>query len=127
MESQVSPQYDPKQHETAVYEAWEKSGAFSPQGEGDPFVVMMPPPNVTGNLHMGHALEDTLTDVLVRYHRMQGQPTLWVPGTDHAALPTNALIEKQLKAEGLTKYDIGREKFMERVYAWYDQYGATIK
>lgn len=128
--SQLSSTYDPKAHEEAIYKRWEESEAFKPfkgvPKESKPFVVMMPPPNVTGSLHMGHALEDTLSDVLVRFHRMKGEATLWVPGTDHAALPTNALIEKQLRAEGLTKQAIGREKFMARVQAWYEKYGDTI-
>lgn len=128
---EIATQYDPKQHETSTYEAWEKAGVFAPNKEAlksgkQPFVIMLPPPNITGNLHMGHALQDTIMDILIRWHRMMGDPTLWVPGTDHAALPTNKIIVDQLYKEGKTKEEIGREAFIERTEAWYAKTGAEI-
>lgn len=124
-------QYDPKQHESTVYKQWEESGAFKPNQEAleagkKPFVIMLPPPNITGSLHMGHALEGTMIDIIIRYHRMLGQPTLWVPGTDSAAIATNRVINEQLVAEGTTRDEIGREEFMKRVDAWYEKTGAEI-
>ena len=127
----LSAQYSPKDHEENVYKKWEASGAFQPNADAlnagkKPFVVMLPPPNITGVLHMGHALQDTIMDILVRWHRMQGEPTLWMPGTDHAALPTNKIIVDQLFAEGKTKEDIGREAFIEKTEEWYEKTGALI-
>lgn len=127
----LSAQYSPKDHEEDVYKKWEASGAFQPNADAlqagkKPFVVMLPPPNITGVLHMGHALQDTIMDILVRWHRMQGEPTLWMPGTDHAALPTNKIIVDQLFAEGKTKEDIGREAFIEKTEEWYEKTGALI-
>ncbi|MCE9643331.1 MAG: valine--tRNA ligase [Candidatus Andersenbacteria bacterium] len=127
----LSAQYSPKDNEEAIYKKWEASGAFQPNADTlkagkKPFVVMLPPPNITGVLHMGHALQDTIMDILVRWHRMQGEPTLWMPGTDHAALPTNKIIVDQLFAEGKTKEDIGREAFIEKTEEWYEKTGALI-
>lgn len=129
--STLSAQYSPKDHEEVIYKKWEASGAFQPNDSAlkagkKPFVVMLPPPNITGLLHMGHALQDTIMDILVRWHRMQGDPTLWMPGTDHAALPTNKIIVDQLFAEGKTKEDIGREAFIEKTEEWYEKTGALI-
>lgn len=129
--SQLPKQYDPKAHEEATYQRWEDSGAFAPNQEAltsgrQPFVIMLPPPNITGTLHMGHALQDTIMDVLIRYHRMQGEPTLWVPGTDHAAIATNKVIEQQLQAEGKTRHDVGREEFLRRTEDWYKKTGEQI-
>jgi valyl-tRNA synthetase len=127
----LSAQYSPKEYEEAIYKKWEASGAFSPskkllqQGK-KPFVVMLPPPNITGVLHMGHALQDTIMDILVRWHRMQGESTLWMPGTDHAALPTNKIIVDQLFSEGKTKEEIGRDAFIQRTEEWYEKTGAQI-
>ncbi len=120
--------YDPSQHEQAIYKKWEKAGAFAPKGskKQSPFVVALPPPNITGSLHMGHALSGTVQDVLIRYHRMKGDPTLWQPGTDHAGIATQNIVEKQLHKEGKTRHDIGRDKFIERVWDWRKETGDTI-
>jgi len=114
--------------ETRLYEWWEKSGFFKadPKVPGEPFVIVIPPPNVTGNLHMGHALDETLQDVLTRYHRMRGDNTLWLPGTDHAGIATQNVVEKALAAEGISREALGREKFVERVWQWKKEYGGNI-
>ena len=120
--------YDPRSVEERWYQYWLDEGFFhaEPGGEREPFCIVIPPPNVTGILHMGHALNNTMQDVLVRWHRMRGDNTLWVPGTDHAGIATQARVERQLAEEGLTKDDLGREQFLERVWAWKEQYGGTI-
>ena len=118
--------YDPKAVEAKWYPIWENSGAFRPSGKGKPYSVVIPPPNVTGILHMGHALNDTIQDVLVRWHRMRGDDTLWVPGTDHAGIATQNVVEKALRKEGKRRQDLGREAFVERVWEWKKQYGGTI-
>ena len=121
--------YSPQDFEDRIYENWCEKGYFTPD-VNDPapaFTVVIPPPNVTGQLHMGHALDETLQDILVRYKRMQGFNTLWVPGTDHAGIATQIKVEEQLRVgEGLTRYDLGREKFLERVWDWKHQYGSRI-
>ena len=121
--------YSPQDFEDRIYQNWCDKGYFTPD-VNDPsptFSVVIPPPNVTGQLHMGHALDDTLQDILVRYKRMQGFNTLWVPGTDHAGIATQIKVEEQLRVnEGLTRYDLGREKFLERVWDWKHQYGSRI-
>ncbi len=109
--------YNPKEFEGKIYSAWVDSGCFKPVDKGgEPFTVVMPPPNVTGILHMGHALNNMLQDTLIRYHRMTGRPTLWVPGTDHAGIATQNVVERQLAREGLKRQDLGREKFLERTW-----------
>ena len=121
--------YDPKQVEKKIYDMWEKGGYFRPEVDPDkePFCIVMPPPNVTGQLHMGHALDATLQDVLTRYKRMQGYSALWLPGYDHAGIATQIKVEENLRVEeGLTRYDLGREKFLERVWAWKNKYGDRI-
>ena len=121
--------YEPKQVEDRIYEMWEKGGFFRTRpGEGrKPFTIVMPPPNVTGQLHMGHAMDATLQDTLIRFKRMQGYDALWVPGTDHAGIATQIKVEEELrKKEGLSRHDLGREKFLERVWAWKHQYGNRI-
>ena len=118
--------YDPKAVEAKWYPIWESSGAFKPCGKGRPYSVVIPPPNVTGILHMGHALNDTIQDVLVRWHRMRGDDTLWIPGTDHAGIATQNVVEKALRKEGKRRQDLGREAFIERVWQWKRQYGGTI-
>ena len=118
--------YDPKAVEAKWYPRWENGGAFKPSGKGAPYSVVIPPPNVTGILHMGHALNDTIQDVLVRWHRMRGDDTLWVPGTDHAGIATQNVVEKALRKEGKRRQDLGREAFVERVWEWKKQYGGTI-
>ncbi|WP_018085807.1 valine--tRNA ligase [Desulfurispora thermophila] len=120
--------YNPQEVEDKWYRYWEESGFFHavPDGDKEPFCIVMPPPNVTGQLHMGHALDNTLQDILTRWRRMQGYNTLWLPGTDHAGIATQAKVEEQLAKEGLSKYDLGREKFLERVWEWKRQYGGRI-
>ncbi|PID61917.1 MAG: valine--tRNA ligase [Gammaproteobacteria bacterium] len=118
--------YDPHAIERRWYEYWESSGHFAPTGDGEPYVIMIPPPNVTGTLHMGHAFQDTLMDTLIRYHRMRGHRTLWQPGTDHAGIATQMIVERQINREGKTRHDLGREAFLERVWEWKAESGGTI-
>lgn len=120
--------YNPQDHENKIYSLWEKSGAFTPKVDPDkqPFVISMPPPNITGKLHIGHALFVTLEDIMTRYHRMRGEPSLWLPGTDHAGIATQNVVEKQLKKEGKSRRGLGREKFVERVWQWKEKYGGEI-
>ncbi|UWG96914.1 valine--tRNA ligase [Dehalobacter sp. DCM] len=127
-EQQMAKIYDPGQVEDKWYEYWEKNGFFTPEvsGEQEPFSIVMPPPNVTGSLHLGHAMDNTLQDILTRFKRMQGFNTLWIPGTDHAGIATQAKVEEQLAKEGTNRHELGREKFLERVWAWKEQYGGTI-
>ena len=122
--------YDPKEFEEKLYNEWENKGYFKPSMDKrkESFCIVMPPPNVTGKLHMGHALDGTMQDMLIRYKRMCGYNTLWVPGTDHAAIATEVkVVEKMKKEEGLTKADITREQFLERAWAWTKEYGGTIQ
>ncbi|MBM0108736.1 valine--tRNA ligase [Steroidobacter sp. S1-65] len=118
--------YDPKDLEQRIYQRWEANGWFQPSGQGSPYSIVIPPPNVTGTLHMGHAFQHTLMDVLTRQHRMQGENTLWQPGTDHAGIATQMVVERQLNAEGVHRRDIGREAFVKRVWDWKAQSGDTI-
>jgi len=121
--------YRPGEVEQKQYHKWEESGAFAAggsHGNAQPYTIMMPPPNVTGSLHMGHALTFTLQDILTRYHRMLGHDTLWQPGTDHAGIATQMVVERQMAGEGLTRHDLGREKFIERVWKWKGESGGTI-
>jgi valyl-tRNA synthetase len=118
--------YTPGDIERRIYERWESSGAFAPSGDGEPYCIMLPPPNVTGTLHMGHAFQHTLMDTLTRWHRMRGHSALWQPGTDHAGIATQMVVERQLAAENQNRRDLGREKFLERVWAWKEQSGGTI-
>ena len=118
--------YSPKDIEQRWYQQWEAKGYFEPSGEGESYCIMIPPPNVTGTLHMGHAFQDTVMDALIRYHRMKGSNTLWQPGTDHAGIATQMLVERKLNAEGQTRHDLGREKFIERVCEWKEESGGTI-
>ncbi|HSH15611.1 MAG TPA: class I tRNA ligase family protein, partial [Verrucomicrobiae bacterium] len=122
----MSKSYDPHAIETRIYEAWERAGYFAASGQGAPYCIMIPPPNVTGSLHMGHAFQDTLMDTLIRYHRMQGDNTLWQAGTDHAGIATQMVVERQLEAEGKTRHDLGREEFVKRVWQWKAESGGTI-
>jgi len=126
--TELDKAYNSKDTEQDIYSLWEKSGAFTPKidPKAKPFTIMMPPPNVTGKLHIGHALFITLEDILTRYHRMKGEPTLWLPGTDHAGIATQAVVEKQLRKEGKTKKDIGREEFVKRVWEWKNEFGGEI-
>ncbi|MBN2705530.1 MAG: valine--tRNA ligase [Deltaproteobacteria bacterium] len=120
--------YDPQQIEGKWYAFWEENGCFEadPEASGRPFSMVIPPPNVTGSLHMGHALNNLLQDILARYHRQQGRNVLWMPGTDHAGIATQNVVERQLAAEGLDRHAIGREKFIERVWQWRRESGGTI-
>ncbi len=125
----LSTTYDPKSFESAIYKRWEENGYFKPSDDRTktPFSIVIPPPNVTGKLHMGHALDDTLQDIIIRTKRMQGYNTLWIPGTDHAGIATQIKVEEELrKNEGLSRHDIGREEFLNRVWAWKNQYGGII-
>ncbi|GAB6158231.1 valine--tRNA ligase [Desulfotomaculum varum] len=127
-EQNIPTVYNPGEVEGKWYRHWESNKYFAASVKKDktPFCIVMPPPNVTGQLHMGHALDNTLQDILTRWRRMQGYNALWVPGTDHAGIATQAKVEEQLAQEGLSKYDLGREKFLERVWAWKEQYGNRI-
>ena len=120
--------YNPSDTEKKIYQNWEKDGCFraEPDSKKKPYSIAMPPPNVTGQLHMGHAVDNTLQDILIRFKRMQGYSALWIPGTDHAAIATEAKIVEQMRSEGLTKEDLGREKFMERAWAWKEKFGNRI-
>jgi valyl-tRNA synthetase len=118
--------YQPHDIEQRIYDRWEKQGYFAPQGDGTPYCIVIPPPNVTGTLHMGHAFQDTIMDTLTRYHRMKGDRTLWQPGTDHAGIATQMVVERLLNAEGKTKHDLGRERFVERVWEWKAESGGLI-
>ncbi|MGH8283325.1 MAG: valine--tRNA ligase [Gammaproteobacteria bacterium] len=118
--------YDPKAIERRWYEHWEKSGSFAPQGNGTPYCILLPPPNVTGTLHMGHAFQQTLMDALIRYHRMRGERVLWQGGTDHAGIATQKIVENQLAAENKTRQDLGRMQFIERVWNWKQESGSGI-
>lgn len=120
--------YDPYQVEEKWYRYWEENKLFHARVDAGklPFCIVMPPPNVTGQLHMGHALNNTLQDILIRWRRMQGYSALWLPGTDHAGIATQARVEEQLAAEGLSRFDLGREKFYEQVWAWKENYGGRI-
>ena len=120
--------YDPKATEDKMYKFWEEGKYFQADAHSNkpPFTIVIPPPNVTGVLHMGHALDETLQDILVRYHRMSGYEALWIPGTDHAGLATQNVVEKQLAKEGLTRHDLGREKFLEKTWEWTNAHKSTI-
>ncbi len=129
MKKELPKVYESREVEGRVYEMWEKNGCFEGRRDPDkrPFTIVMPPPNVTGQLHMGHAMDCTLQDILIRFKRMQGYAALWVPGTDHAGIATQIKVEEELrKSEGLTRYDLGREKFLERVWDWKHKFGNRI-
>ena len=118
--------YKPEDIEQRIYERWEEKGWFAPQGDGAPYCIMIPPPNVTGTLHMGHGFGDTIQDALTRFHRMKGHRALWQPGMDHAGIATQMVVERLLNAEGKSKHDLGREKFVERVWQWKEESGGII-
>ncbi len=127
---EIPKTYDPKEAEEHHYARWEERGYFAPEINQDPaapvFSIAIPPPNVTGSLHMGHALQHTMMDVLTRYKRMAGFRTLWLPGMDHAGISTQLMVNRQLKKEGLSRHDLGREKFEARVWLWKQEYGGQI-
>src|ERR1700722_16062069 len=124
----IDKTYDPAATEAKLYERWEKSGAFACDinSKKKPYCIMMPPPNVTGSLHMGHALTFTLQDILVRFQRMRGRDVLWQPGTDHAGIATQMVVERQLADQKIMRREIGREAFLKKVWEWKEQSGGTI-
>jgi len=132
MKLELSKAYEPKEVEDKIYRFWQKSGFFNPDklppiaAKKKSYTIVLPPPNVTGSLHMGHALNATIQDILIRKKRMEGFKTLWLPGTDHAGIATQNVVEKELKKEGKTRFDLGREKFIERVWQWKEKYGDII-
>ncbi|MBW3671331.1 MAG: valine--tRNA ligase, partial [Acidobacteria bacterium] len=127
-ETELAKRYEPKEFEQRWYEYWESKGYFAPAGDGErrTFTIVIPPPNVTGRLHLGHALVNTLQDVLVRWKRMSGYDTLWVPGVDHAGIATQMVVERELTREGSSRQELGREKFLERVWEWKEEHGSAI-
>lgn len=128
MRKELPKQYDPTQVESQIYQMWLDNDCFKAEPDPDkkPYSIVMPPPNVTGQLHMGHALDSTLQDILTRYKRMEGYSALWLPGTDHAGIATQIKVEEELRVkEGKTRYDLGREKFLERVWAWKESTAAA--
>ncbi len=129
MEHKLNDKLNPKDFEEKIYENWEKNGYFRPaENKGqETYCIMMPPPNVTGKLHMGHALDDTIQDILIRFKRMQGYRTLWLPGSDHAAISTEMKVVQKLKSKGISKQDLGREKFLEEAWDWTHEYGGIIQ
>ena len=130
-QDEIPKVYEPQNVEKAWWAAWEKAGVFSAPDEApagkDPYCIVIPPPNVTGSLHMGHALNNTLQDILIRFHRMEGRPTLWVFGMDHAGIATQNVVERQLRSEGKTRDDLGREAFVQRVWKWKEESGGSIR
>ena len=129
MQKNLAKTYDPKEFEDRIYQAWESHGTFAAKRDPNktPFTIVMPPPNITGQLHMGHALDQTLQDVLIRFKRLQGFSSLWVPGSDHASIATEVkVVEKLRNEEGLEKEDIGREEFLKRAWQWKELYGGKI-
>ena len=125
----LQDKFNPKEFENRIYQEWEEKGYFKPSMDKtkESYCIMMPPPNVTGKLHMGHALDDTIQDILIRFKRMQGYNTLWLPGSDHAAISTEMKVVEKLKKEGKTKQELGREKFLEEAWKWTEEYGGTIQ
>jgi len=119
--------YQPHEIEQRHYERWEKNGYFAPSGDADPYCIVIPPPNVTGTLHMGHAFQDTIMDALIRYHRMMGRNTLWQPGMDHAGIATQMVVERQLESAGTSRKELGREEFVKRVWEWKSESGGQIE
>ena len=128
-ETNIPKVYDPQSFEKKWYKYWEEHKLFHAEVDKTkkPFSIVMPPPNVTGQLHMGHAMDNTLQDILIRFRRMQGYNTLWMPGTDHAGIATQAKVDAALREEGKSRYDIGREAFLERAWACKEKYGNRIK
>jgi valyl-tRNA synthetase len=129
MKEELAKRYEPTEFEQRIYASWEKGGYFTPVQDPDrpKFSIAIPPPNVTGRLHIGHALVNTLQDIIVRWKRMSGFNTLWIPGTDHAGIATQLMVERQLEKEGLSRFDLGRDKFLERVWQWKEQHSTEIK
>ena len=128
MDKNLDKHYDPKKFENRIYKAWMDADAFKAKVDTkkQPFTVVMPPPNITGVLHMGHALDQSLQDAIIRYKRMRGFEALWIPGTDHASIATEVKILNEVKEEGLSKEELGRERFLERAWQWNERYGNKI-
>ncbi len=128
MKKELEKNYNPADIETRLYNKWQEKKYFHAEIDKNkkPFTIVMPPPNITGQLHMGHALDNTMQDILIRFKRMQGYSALWVPGTDHASIATEAKIVETMKKEGVTKEEIGREKFLERAWNWKKEYGRGL-
>jgi valyl-tRNA synthetase len=118
--------YQPKQLENQWYKIWEERGYFAPQDDGDPYCIVIPPPNVTGRLHMGHGFQNAIMDALIRYHRMLGRSALWQVGTDHAGIATQMVVERKLNAAGSSRQEIGREQFVKKVWDWKEESGGII-
>ena len=127
-EHKLNDKFNPKDFEEKIYKNWEEKEYFKPSEDRtkEPYTIVMPPPNITGKLHMGHALDETLQDVLIRYKRMKGYNCLWIPGTDHAAIATELKIVEKLRQEGIDKKDLTREEFLDKAWAWKKEYGGTI-
>ncbi len=128
MKKTLEKVYAPKEFEDRIYQFWQDGGYFKaePDPKNEPYTIVIPPPNITGQLHMGHALDETLQDILIRYKRLQGYSALWVPGTDHASIATEAKIVEAMRKEGISKEDLGRDGFLERAWDWKRQYGGGI-
>src|SRR5690606_25776324 len=128
MPEALPPQYDPQANEGPLYRWWEEQGFFRARAESDrePYTIVIPPPNVTAVLHMGHGLNNTIQDVLIRGRRMQGREALWQPGTDHAGIATQNVVERRLAQEGRTRFDVGRDAFVEEVWSYVGETGSTI-
>ncbi|EQD70438.1 valyl-tRNA synthetase, partial [mine drainage metagenome] len=122
----LSASFEPGSIESQCYARWQRLDCFKPSGTGDPYCILLPPPNVTGTLHMGHAFQQTIMDALIRHARMSGRRTLWQGGTDHAGIATQKIVENQLAAAGQTRHDLGRKAFVERVWQWKEESGSTI-
>ena len=129
MSKELSPKYNPAEVEAGRYQKWLDEDVFKPSGDkkAHPYSIVIPPPNVTGKLHLGHAWDTTLQDIIIRQKRMQGFDTLWLPGMDHAGIATQAKVEARLAEDGISRYDLGREKFLDKVWEWKDEYASTIK
>jgi valyl-tRNA synthetase len=127
-ETEMAKKYDPKETENRWYDFWKETGQFEAgQTDGTPYTIVIPPPNVTGRLHLGHAWDTTLQDILIRMKRMQGYDTLWLPGMDHAGIATQSKVEAQLKEEGTSRYELGREAFLEKTWGWKEEYADFIR
>ena len=128
MSKELAKTYDPSSMEERLYQKWESNGYFRAVVDRSkkPFSIVMPPPNITGQLHMGHAFDNTMQDILTRFKRMQGYNALWQPGCDHASIATEVKVTEALKAKGIDKYELGREKFLERAWEWKEEYGGRI-
>src|SRR6266545_1632472 len=128
MKEELAKRYEPAQFEQKLYEQWERDEFFTPLQDPDrpKFSIVIPPPNVTGRLHIGHALVNTLQDIVVRWKRMSGFNTLWLPGTDHAGIATQMMVDRDLTSQGISRFDLGRDKFVERVWQWKEKYGYEI-